>query len=132
VNHQLRPWICTNRPNSFPNLMKYKISPWICQTSIKMVPPSKCSATCCVALYTCQQGSHVYKDQFDGNDENFSFHFTTSIFSIFPVLPLFYPYLPPSDFTLLTSNTSLTFLLHAKSLKVLPHSKQRWIVMDNS
>ena len=58
-----------------------------------------CRHACCVVLYTCQQGSHVYKDQFDENGKNCSFNFSVDIFSVFPIIPLYYPYLPSSHFT---------------------------------
>jgi len=45
VNHQIRPWIFTGRSNSSLNYAKYQFSPWIWQTSIKKVPPFKCSVS---------------------------------------------------------------------------------------
>ena len=45
MNHQICPWIFMGRPNSSLNYAKYQCSPWICQTSIKKVPPSKCSVS---------------------------------------------------------------------------------------
>jgi len=41
VNHQIHPWIFKGRPNSSLNYAKYQLSSWICQMSIKKVPPSK-------------------------------------------------------------------------------------------
>jgi len=67
VNHQIRPWIFTGRSNSSLNYAKYQLSPWICQTSIKKVSPSKCSVShadlspcmrCCL-VHVAKRKPHV-------------------------------------------------------------------------
>jgi len=43
-----------------------------------------CHPACCVVLYTWQQGSHVFKDQFDGNGKIPVLTFQFNFFLLFP------------------------------------------------
>ena len=122
MNHQIRPWIFTGRPNSSLNYAQYQLSPWICQTSIKKVPPSKCSVShadlspymlCCLV--------HVArrKPRVQGliwlNWKIFSFHFSVYFFHL---LFSFCPCITHTSFFTFqseTSKTSLTILTPLKS-----------------
>ena len=106
VNHQLRLWICKHQPKSSPTFAKYQFRPWISLTSIKMVPPSKIyvsDAELTHYMLCCHVHVSKRKPRVQGLNwwkrKKFSFHFSNTIFSAFPYLPLFYPYLPPSDFS---------------------------------
>ena len=94
VNHQIRPWIFTRRPTPSLNYAKYQLSPWICQTSIKKVPPSKCSIS--HAVLSCTRG----KKEATCSGTNLiklkkvvEFSLFSLFFSAFPIFPLHYPYL---------------------------------------
>jgi len=92
VNHQIRPWIFTGRPNSSLNYAKYQLSPWICQTPIKKVPPPKCfvshanlsSCMLCCLVHVARRKPHV-QGLIWLNWKKFSFHFSVyfSCFSHF-------------------------------------------------
>ena len=94
VNHQIRPWIFTGRPNSSLNYAKYQLSPWIYQTFIKKVPPSKCSVSH-VDLSPCMLCCLVHvarrKPRVQGliwsNWKWFSLHFLVYFFLLFPFCP---------------------------------------------
>jgi len=90
-----------------------------------------CHLACCVVLYMCHQGSHVYKDQFDGNEKKFSFNFST--FFVFPILPLYYPYLPSSHFTQTHQTRPWPFSFPLKPSPSSPlqnHHHLRWSTLD--
>jgi len=116
VNHQIRPWIFTRRPTPSLNYAKYQFSPWICQTSIKKVPPP-CMLCCLV---------HVArrKPRVQGliwlNWKKLSFHFSVYFFCFSHFAPAL-PIHPSSHFR--TSKTSLTLLLPAKTSSIFTPPK---------
>ena len=71
-----------------------------------MVPPSKRSVsdaelapcTLCCPVHVSKRKPHVQGLNW-WKHKKFSFNFLNVIFSAFPFLPLFYPYLPPSYFS---------------------------------
>jgi len=101
VNHQIRPWIFTRRPTSSLNYAKYQLSPWICQTPIKKVHPSKCSvshADLSPCMLCCLVHVARRKPRVQGliwlNWKKLSFNLSVYFFSsAFLILPLHYPYL---------------------------------------
>jgi len=127
VNHQIRLWIFMGRPNSSLNYAKYQLNPWICQTSIKNVSPSKCSVShvdmspymlCCLVHVAKRkprvQGLIWWKWKI------FSFHF------YFFMLFQFCPCITHTFFLIFhseTSKTSLTLLLPAKIFFILTSAK---------
>jgi len=129
MNHQIRPWIFTSRPNSFLNYAKYQLSPWICQTSIKKVPPSKCSVShvdllssmfCCL-VHVVRRKPHV-QGLIWLNWKKFNFHFSVYFFLLFSFCTCI---THTSFFTFQseTSKTSLTRLLPAKTFFILTPPK---------
>jgi len=124
VNDQIRPWIFTRRSISFLNYTKYQLSLWICQTSIKKVPPSKCSVShadlspcmlCCLVRVARRKPGTDLIELEKVEFSLFSFFFCFSHFA--PALP--YLLLHISE----TSKTSLTLLLSAKTFSILTPPK---------
>jgi len=121
VNHQIRPWIFMGRPNLSLNYVKYQLSPWICQTSIKKVPPSKCSishADLSPCMLCCLVHVAKRKPRVQGLIwlivKKFQFSLFSFIFYVIPILSLYYSYLLLHISLRNIKKTSLTLLLPVK------------------
>jgi len=109
------------------NYAKYQLSPWICQTSIKKVPPSKCSvshAELSPCMLCCLVRVARRKPRVQGliwlNWKKLSFHFSVYFFCFSHFAPAL-PIPPSSHFR--TSKTSLTLLLSAKTSSIFTPPK---------
>jgi len=127
VNHQIRSWIFTDRPNSSLNYT-YQLSSWICLTFIKKVPPSKCSishANLLPCMLCCLVHVAKRKPRVQGLIWWIVEKFQFSLFSFF-MLFQFCPCITRTSFLTFiskTSKTSLTLLLLAKTFSILTSLK---------
>ena len=111
--NQFRSLICQNIK------LVPKFNRRLSNPSLRLISPLvrlMCQSACCAMMSMCHSIIHVYKDHFDGNVTNFTFNFSLSIFSVFPLLPLFY--LSSSHFIHKKSNQSLTLLLPVKTFTI--------------
>jgi len=101
--------------------------------SVKMVPPSKRSVSD-AELAPCMLCCHVHVSKEATctrtklmETQKFSFHFSNAIFPAFPFLPLFYPYLPSSNFSHTHQNSPQPFPFSLKpSSPSLQNHHHRW------
>jgi len=113
--------------------------------SIKMVPPSKRSVSdaelapymlCCL-VHVSKKKPHVQGLNWWKRKKS-SFHFSNAIFSAFPFLSLFYPYLPPSNFSQTHQNSlqPFSFPLNVHHLLlskiIIIAGEQRWVFEERN
>lgn len=81
-----------------------------------------CRLACCAVLYAWQEGSHVFRDEFDWFGKSSLFIFQFNFFVLFPFCPCI-TYSSFFTFYSETSKTSLTLLLPAKTFSIVTPPK---------